>query len=120
LDTITAAFERLSSEERTRVAEQAVVDLEDDQFPALLPLLTSPTLPVEVIDVLMADALSRPDRLALPAMLEVARTPQHPRAEDALDVLKLYLETDHGDDWAAWLASLDAWLAARRDSKDSN
>jgi hypothetical protein len=30
------------------------------------------------------------------------------------------LETDHGDDWAAWLASLDAWLAARRDSKDSN
>jgi hypothetical protein len=116
LDRITDAFSRLTAEERTRLAEELVVDLEDAQFSSLLPLLTHAPLPGEVLDVLMADALGRRESLALPAMLGVARVPGHPQAETAREILQLYLEADHGADWLAWQNALTAWLAANPDS----
>jgi hypothetical protein len=58
----------------------------------------------------MADALNRPNSLKLPALLEVARTPQHPKAGDAKEVLGFFLETDYGDDWPKWQDKVQAWL----------
>lgn len=115
LARLVSAFQRLTEEERTRVAEELVAELEDEQFPALLPLLTHPAMPIEVLDVLMADALGRRNSLCLPALLEVARVAGHPRAEDARDFLMLYLDADHGTDWTAWQTTLSAWLAVNPD-----
>ena len=112
---VAAAFASMPSTERTHLAERLVAELTDDQFPRLVPLLTQPNMPEEVLDVLMADALGRRSSLSLPAMLEVNRVPDHPKAEDAFEILQLYLDADYGDDWAAWETALNAWLAANPD-----
>lgn len=112
---VAAAFASMPSAERTHLAERLVAELTDDQFPRLVPLLTQPNMPEEVLDVLMADALGRRSSLSLPAMLEVNRVPDHPKAVDAFEILQLYLDADYGDDWAAWETALNAWLAANPD-----
>jgi hypothetical protein len=76
----------------------------------LSQLLANPRLPQEALDTLMADALNRPNSLKLPALLEVARTPQHPKAGDAKEVLGFFLETDYGDDWQKWQDKVQTWL----------
>jgi len=63
-----------------------------------------------VLDVLLADALNRPNSLKLPLLLEVARQPDHPKAGEAKDLLELFLEEDHGKDWGQWQAKLEQWL----------
>jgi hypothetical protein len=42
--------------------------------------------------------------------LEVARSAQHPRAEEARDFLELFLEEDYGDDWNKWQIQVQEWL----------
>jgi hypothetical protein len=51
----------------------------------------------------------------LPALLGVARDPQNPKAGEAKDILRLFLEEDYGADWAAWQSKVDQWL---RDNPD--
>ena len=51
-----------------------------------------------------------PNAVKLPLLLEVARTPQHPKAEEAKDLLELYLEEDYGADWNKWQANMEQWI----------
>src|SRR5262245_49846277 len=80
-------------------------------------LLTNASLPESVLDVLMGDILNRPNSTKLPILLEVARTPQHPDAEEAKDLLELFLdpEQDYGTDWTKWQAKMDTWLKENPD-----
>jgi hypothetical protein len=82
----------------------------DADYPSLSRYLTNSALPEPVLDVLLADALNRPNSLKLPALLGVARDPQNPKAGEAKDVLQLFLEEDHGTDWNAWQVKVDQWL----------
>lgn len=87
----------------------------DEAYGALGPLLTNGVAPEAVLDIVMADLLSRPNALKLPLLLNMARADQHPRSEEARSVLELHLEKDFGTDWTAWETSLQAWLKENPD-----
>jgi hypothetical protein len=87
----------------------------DENYAALAGYLADAKLPEDVLDVLMADVLNRPNSLKLPALLEVARDPQHPKAGEAKDLLELFLEEDYGTDWNLWQTKTDEWLKANPD-----
>jgi len=103
-------FPRVSAEGQVEVAQHLSNLVEDHDYESLKKLLLDPKMPEDVLDVLVADILNRPNGIKLPTLLEVARTPDHPKAEEAKDLLELYLEEDYGPDWPKWQASMDQWL----------
>ncbi len=86
----------------TRVTEEAVSRLPDNDYPAVLPLLLNPNGHGSVQAVLYEDLLERPDGIVLPALLSIAQTPRHPFAGTAREGLIALLDTDHGADWSRW------------------
>jgi hypothetical protein len=108
-------FARLPLEGQVEVAKHLCNLMPDQDYESLSQLLANPHLPPEVLDTFMADALNRPNSLKLPALLEVARTTQHPKAADAKEVLGFFLEDDYGDDWTKWQEKLQEWLRENPD-----
>jgi hypothetical protein len=85
--------------------------LSDEDFNLLGPTLTNAAVAEAVLDVLMTDVLNRPNNLKLPALLEVARIPGHPKASEARDILEIFVDDNFGEDWAAWQAAVGKWMA---------
>jgi hypothetical protein len=103
-------FPALPEDGQVEVAHHLSNLVADEDYASLSQFLVNSTLPESVLDVFFADALNRPNSLKLPALLSVARDPQHPKAGEAKDVLGIFLEEDYGSDWTAWQAKLDQWL----------
>jgi hypothetical protein len=82
----------------------------DDQYAPLGQLLTNVQTSVDVLDVLMSDLANRTNTIKLSMYLQVARTAEHPNAEEAKTLLELYLEHDYGTNWSAWQKAVEAWL----------
>ena len=94
---------------------QAVEKLPDADYPTTaLPVITNPETHGQVLSVLFADLLERPDAITLPALLTIAKNPDHPFAPSALDDLRLLLSADHGSDWPRWDAAIRQKLATGR------
>ncbi len=92
-------------------AAQHITNLiEDKDYGKVLPLLRNPALPEEVQDILVTDLMNREDPVKLPALLDVAKLPTHPYHEEALTDLQIFLDADHGTDWAKWDSSLKQYL----------
>ena len=89
--------------------------LPDQDYGLMRGYLTNASLPANVLDYLLDDVLNRPNSLKLPALLAVARNPQHPKATEAKDFLQLYLEADYGNDWDKWQAGMEQWLKENPD-----
>ena len=87
----------------------------NQDYAPLANLLTNAALSPDVLEVFFRDALNRPNTLKLPALLDIARTPQHPNVVDAKETLAFLLGEDDGDDWAKWQARIDEWLRANPD-----
>jgi hypothetical protein len=107
---LLAMFPNLNEEGQIEVAQHLSNLVEDEDFPALASYATNSALPESVLDVLLSDALNRPNTMKLPLLLEIAQNPNHPKATEAKDLLELYLEEDYGNDWARWTAQMEAWL----------
>jgi hypothetical protein len=103
-------FPHLPEKGQVEVAQHLANLVSDQDYPSLGRFLTNSALPEPVLDVLVADALNRPNSVKLPALLGVARDPQNPKAGEAKDILQLFLEEDYGTDWNAWQAKVDQWL----------
>ena len=103
-------FPRLPEDGQIEVAKHLSNLVSDDQYAPLGQLLSDPHLPPEVLDTLLADVLNRPNSLKLPALLEVARTAQHPKAGEAKEVLGFFLEADYAEDWPKWQEKMQEWL----------
>jgi len=103
-------FPRLPEDGQSEVAQHLSNLVPDEDYASLRKLLTDASLPESVLDVLLADALNRPNSLKLPSLLDVARDPQNPKAGEAKEVLQLFLDEDYGSDWTTWQAKMDAWL----------
>jgi hypothetical protein len=108
-------FPRLPPDGQVEIAQHLSNLVSDQDYPALERLLTNTALPEAVLTTLLNDALNRPNSLKLPALLDVARDPQNPKAREAKDILQLFLEEDYGTDWALWQTKVDQWL---RDNPD--
>ena len=95
--------------------EVAVEKLPDADYPSTaLPVVTNPETHGQVLSVLFADLLERPDAITLPALLTIAKNPDHPFAPSALDDLRLLLNADYGSDWSRWDAAIRQKLATVR------
>ena len=89
--------------------------LPDEQYAALAPILTNAHTAEAVLDVLMTDVLNRPNGVKLNTLLDVARVPNHPKAEDARDVLEVFVDENYGDNWTAWSSAVQKWLKENPD-----
>ncbi len=101
---------KLPEEGQMEVAQHLSNLVADEDYASIAGFLTSTNLPESVLDVFLADSLNRPNAVKLPLLLEVAQSPQNPKAEEAKEILQLFLEEDYGTDWNTWKAKLDEWL----------
>jgi len=109
---IFALLPALPEEALAAAAERAVERLPDaDYADAVLPALTNPQTHGRVMSALFADLMERPDAIALPALLQIARNSEHAFAPSARDNLQLLLGADFGTDWARWEAEIQSVLA---------
>jgi len=105
-----ALFPRVPEESKAEVAQHLSNLTSDHDYAPLGELLKDPKLPDDTLDVLMADVLNRPNSVKLPELLEVAKTPEHPKADEAKDILALFLDEDYGTDWIKWHDKMILWL----------
>jgi hypothetical protein len=112
-----AMFPTLPDDGKDEVAQHLSNLVEDEDYAQLGKLLMDPKLPEDTLDTLMADLLNRPNSTKLPMFLDIARNPDHPKHEEARDMLELYLDNDYGSDWATWEKKMKEWLADP-DNKD--
>jgi len=103
-------FPNLPEEGQVEVAQHLSNLVADEDYASLARLLTDPSVPESVLDILFGDVLNRPNSLKLPALLDVARDPENPKASEARDILELFLEEDYGADWNIWQVKMEQWL----------
>ncbi|MEY2465616.1 MAG: hypothetical protein QOD03_137 [Verrucomicrobiota bacterium] len=108
-------FPKLSEDGQVEVAQHLSNLVDDADYAPVAELLKNAKLPEPVLDVLMGDVLNRPNASKLPLLLEVARTPDHAKAEEARDLLELYLDENYGTDWAKWQEKTKEWLKQNPD-----
>jgi hypothetical protein len=112
---LLAMFPNLPEDGQVEAAQHISNLLPDEQYASLAQALTNAAMPEAVLDVLMTDVLNRPNQLKLETLLDVARTPNHPKAEEARDVLEVFVDENYGEDWAAWKNAVEKWLKENPD-----
>ena len=112
---LLAMFPNLPEDGQVEAAQHISNLLPDEQYSSLAQALTNAAMPEAVLDVLMTDVLNRPNQLKLETLLDVARTPNHPKAEEARDVLEVFVDENYGEDWAAWKNAVEKWLKENPD-----
>jgi hypothetical protein len=108
-------FPRLPEEGQVEVAQHLANLTADEDYAPLRKILTDPKTAEDVSDILLSDLLDRPNAVKLPSLLEIARNPQHAKAEEAKDLLELYLDENYGDDWRQWQQKMEQWLKENPD-----
>ncbi len=105
--TLLAMLVRLPVEARERAVSEALGLLPNENYAAVaMPYLQNPQTSGQILAVMFADVMDRPEAIQLPALLAVLRTPGHPYAEPARQNLEATLQTDLGNNWAAWDAAV--------------
>ena len=108
-------FPHLPEDGQVEVAQHLSNLVADENYAPLGQLLQNAKLPEQVLDILMADALNRPNGVKLPVLLDVAQNPDNAKAGEAKDLLELYLDGDYGTDWNQWRQKLQQWLKENPD-----
>jgi hypothetical protein len=102
----------LPEEALARAAEEAASRLPDADYAAvLLPIVREPRTHGAAMGVLFADLMERPDAIALPTLLAIARQPAHPFSATARENLALLLGTSYAEDWPRWETEIRKRLA---------
>lgn len=110
---LLALFPTLPPDGQDEIAPELAALTPDSNYSALTGILTDIHTPEPVLDVLLTELLDRPERVQLPLLLDVAKTPDHPRANDAIEMLASALGENLGTDWAAWTKKISERLAGR-------
>jgi hypothetical protein len=108
-------FPRLPEDGQVEIAQHLSNLVEDEDYAPLGKLLENAKLSEDVLDILMADVLNRPNAIKLPMFLELAKNPEHAKAEEAKDLLELYLDEDYKDNWELWRTKMNEWLKENPD-----
>lgn len=116
-------FDRLPPEGQVEAAQHISNLLPDEQYAELGKRLKDPKTSEDVLEVLMTDVLNRPNALKLDTLFDVARTPNHPKGEEARDVLEVFLDDVDWDavkatgNWELVRAEKDKWLKENPDQE---
>jgi hypothetical protein len=113
--TLLALLPRVPAEEQAAAAQHVANLLADEDYEQFGLQLANTNTPPDVQDIIFADVMDRPDKIKLPLLLEVAKTPDHPKATESKELLELYLEKDYGNDWELWKTKIDDWLKKNPD-----
>lgn len=116
-DDLLNMMPKVNEEAQIELAGHIVNLVDDKHYARVVPYLTNPAVSEEVSSVFMNDLYNRADSLKLPIVLDVARTPNHPLAEEARDLLELYIEEDYGTDWGKWESAVNQWLKDNPDEE---
>jgi hypothetical protein len=108
---LLAMLPSLPEEALETSAREAADRLPDKDYSEIQGILLNPRTHGAVLSVFMADLLERPDSIALPVLLAIAQSPDHPYATAARDDLELLLGRDFGNDWTQWAAEVRHALA---------
>lgn len=103
-------FAGLPPDGQAEYAEHIANLIEDKDYSKVMPLLKNTNTSEEALDVLVTDLVNREDSTKLPALLEIAKIPNHPHKQEALDDLELFLDEDYGTDWNKWTAGVQNYL----------
>ncbi len=115
---LLALLPTLPEEALAPATEQALEWVRDPEYAAtVLPLLVEAQTHGAVLGELYRDLMERPDPLVLPALLAIARNPQHPYAAAAHENLSLLLGQELETDWNAWDGAIRQRLAGRGEGK---
>lgn len=110
-----ALLPRMPEEALGTASEQAANWLRDRDYAAFAtPLITDPHTHGSILSPLFADLMQRPDSIALPTLLQIARIPGHPFATPARDNLELLLGQHLGTDWTAWEKAVSTRLSSQQ------
>ena len=110
-DEILALIPSAPDEEaQTELAQHLVNMVSDEDYTNTAALLTDTNTPAAVSEVLMNDLLNRDNALKLPMLLALAKTPDHPLQQDAMDMLQLFIQDDKGTNWDEWQTAIDEFL----------
>ncbi|MDB6024186.1 MAG: hypothetical protein JWM68_409 [Verrucomicrobiales bacterium] len=101
----------LGEEAQVEVSQHLVNFVTDENYFPIAQIVTNAATSEAVSTVFMTDLLNRNDGLKLPLLLSMARNEAHPKHADAKELLELYLQENHGTDWALWETSVTNWLA---------
>jgi hypothetical protein len=105
----------VNTEAQTELAGHIVNLLDDDHFLEAGKYLTNASVPEAVSSVFMDDLYNRENSLKLPLVLAIASNEKHPLRDEAKDLLELYIEEDHGTNWAEWQTAMNTWLQEHKD-----
>lgn len=86
--------------------------LPDEDFSQVRPILLEPRTPRDVLDVIYADVLNRPDAVKLPLLLDIAFLPGHPLAGEAKETLSFLFGSEGENDPQIWRQKIAAEIAA--------
>ena len=75
-------------------------------------MITNPKTRGQVLSPMFSDLLDRSDAVTLPTLLDIATTPDHPFAPEAVEDLKLLVGADYGTDWVQWTQAIRQILTA--------
>jgi hypothetical protein len=98
-------------EGRVEAAQHISNLIEDKDYQKVLPLFKNAALGEPALSVFMTDIMNRSDEVKLPALLEIAKMPNHPFREEAQSDLQIFLDHDYGNDWSKWGAAVQQYLA---------
>jgi len=108
-------FPQLSPEGQEEVAQHLSNLVEDEDYADLGKLLKNDKLPEDVLDVLMADLLNRPNADKLPLLMDIVQNPAHAKRDEAKDLLELYLDEDYSSDPVLLKKKITEWLKENPD-----
>ncbi|PYI87617.1 MAG: hypothetical protein DME26_05580 [Verrucomicrobia bacterium] len=112
---LLALMPKLPPDGQVEAITHAANLLDDDNYRPLSQIITNALVAEDVLDVLMSDLANRTNALKFPTFLQIARQEKHPMADEAKNLLELYLDEDHGTDWAAWDNAIKDWLKEERE-----
>jgi hypothetical protein len=117
-EQLLALWPTMPEEGQVETMEHISNLLPDEKFSLLTQTLTNAATSEAVLDIIMSDALNRPNALKLPSLLEVAKVPGHPKAEEALEILEVFVDHNYGTDWAQWDKAVKDWLKENPDEPE--
>ena len=101
----------LNAEAQVEVSQHLVNFVMDDHYERVAEIVTNAATPEAVSSVFLTDLLNRNDGLKLPLLLSVAKNQDHPKHEEAQNLLELFIQENFGQDWNKWDQAVTNWLA---------
>lgn len=100
----------LPPEGQSEAAQHVANLIQDKDYNRVMPILRNTNLAEEVHDVFVTDLMNREDSVKLPALLEIAKIPNHPHHEEAQTDLQIFLDEDFGNNWPKWETAMKEYL----------